>query len=609
MIHIGAGAFEGVAGEVVQSVAFAIRRQNMPKYKGTYLDETNGKWRDCIEGIPKAVHAYAMSTSEIQDIPNGILCYHLGGAAIRQYYNGKRLDAFADPRVGMATGDNDLFVRLWQEVDFTKVGIGIKKGEETLTREERWYPYNKGGECRRWYGNRTHLVDWYHNGSTITAFKQERLMRGEIEKKNSECWNREYYFLESISWSKVSSGRFAVRYYEPGFIFDVAGCSILGLGDNLLYVMGALNSELRNAYIESLSPTLNFETGAIKAFPIIVNQSKKAEIESLVKQCIQIEKEEWDSYEGSWDFACHPLIGNKGLVSDAFQEWKTKCEQRIKLLKEYEEKLNRLFIEIYDLGDELSYEVFDQDITLRSADLKAEIKSLISYAVGCMFGRYSLGKPGLIYAGGEWNDANYTLYYPDKDAIIPICDDEYFDDDIVVRFVSFIEKAYGEATLEENLRFIADALGGKGSSREIIRTYFINDFYSDHCAMYSVTGSGKRPIYWLFDSGKKNGFKCLIYMHRYQPDTIARIRTDYVHEQQSRYRTAIADLEQRINGAFTSERVKLSKQLATLQAQAEEIRVYEEKIHHLADQMIKIDLDDGVKHNYEIFKDVLAKIK
>ena len=221
-----------------------------------------------------------------------------------------------------------------------------------------------------------------------------------------------------------------------------------------------------------------------------------------------------------------------------------------------------------------------------------------------MFGRYSLDTPGLAYAGGPWDENKYKTFTPDKDAIIPICDDEYFEDDIVGRFVKFVEVAFGKKTLEENLRFIADALGGKGSSRKVIRSYFINDFYADHLKVYQ-----KRPIYWLFDSGKKNGFKCLIYMHRYQPDTIARIRTDYVHEQQSRYRTAIADLEQRINGASTSERVKLSKQLAKLQAQAEEIRVYEEKIHHLADQMIKIDLDDGVKHNYEIFKDVLAKIK
>ena len=292
------------------------------------------------------------------------------------------------------------------------------------------------------------------------------------------------------------------------------------------------------------------------------------------------------------------------LISDKYKEWETECENRFNQLKANEEELNRIFIDIYGLQDELTPEVEDKDVTVRKADLQRDIKSLISYAVGCMFGRYTLGEPGLIYAGGEWDASKYQQFQPDKDAIIPICDDEYFEDDIVGRFVKFVEVAFGKETLEDNLRFIADALGGKGSSREVIRNYFINDFYADHLKVYQT-----RPIYWLFDSGKKNGFKCLIYMHRYQPDTIARIRTDYVHEQQSRYRTAIADLEQRINGASTSERVKLSKQLTTLQAQAEEIRVYEEKIHHLADQMIKIDLDDGVKHNYEIFKDVLAKIK
>ena len=280
------------------------------------------------------------------------------------------------------------------------------------------------------------------------------------------------------------------------------------------------------------------------------------------------------------------------------------CESRFQTLKTNEEKLNRIFIDIYGLKNELTAEVESKDVTVRKADLQRDIRSFISYAVGCMMGRYSLDAHGLVYAGGTWDASKYQNFIPDTDAIIPICDDEYFEDDIVGRFVKFVEVVYGKDTLEENLSFIANALDGKGASREVIRNYFINDFYADHLKVYQ-----KRPIYWLFDSGKKNGFKCLIYMHRYQPDTIARIRTDYVHEQQSRYRTAIADLESRIANAGTGERVKLSKQLTKLQDQAEELRVYEEKIHHLADQMIKIDLDDGVKHNYAIFQDVLAKIK
>ena len=297
------------------------------------------------------------------------------------------------------------------------------------------------------------------------------------------------------------------------------------------------------------------------------------------------------------------------LISDKYKKWSDECQLRYKRLMENEQRLNQLVANYYGLQNEVSSDVKREDMSVSLADVERDIKSLISYAVGCMFGRYSLDYDGVIYAGGQWDSSKYRTFIPDADGIIPICDDEYFDDDIMGLFIRFIDVVYGTDTREQNLQFIASALKGKGSPREVIRNYFINDFYADHCTTYSIAGSGKRPIYWLFDSGKKNGFKCLIYMHRYQPDTIARICTDYVHEQQSRYRTAIADLEQRINGASTSERVKLSKQLATLQAQAEEIRVYEEKIHHLADQMIKIDLDDGVKHNYEIFKDVLAKIK
>ena len=358
-----------------------------------------------------------------------------------------------------------------------------------------------------------------------------------------------------------------------------------------------------------------------------------------------------DSYETSWDFQQHPLVlVEKGAVDDrgskrnsieaSFEAWKQQAENRFNHLKANEEELNRFFIDIYGLQDELTPDVEEKDVTVRRADLQRDVRGFISYAVGCIFGRYSLDKPGLLLAGydkveyrsaifdgddpelekfakvlpdgtkvygshSRWvNQENYTSFNIDVDNILPICDDEYFEDDIVGRFVKFVEVVYGAETLEENLKFIADALGGKGSPREVIRSYFLNGFYADHLKVYQ-----KRPIYWLFDSGKNNGFKCLIYMHRYQPDTIARIRTDYVHEQQSRYRTAIADLENQIANAGTGERVKLTKQLAKLQAQAEELRIYEEKIHHLADQMIQIDLDDGVKVNYAKFQDVLAKIK
>ena len=292
------------------------------------------------------------------------------------------------------------------------------------------------------------------------------------------------------------------------------------------------------------------------------------------------------------------------LISDKFSAWQAECDARFNQLKANEEELNRIFIDIYGLQDELTPEVADKDITVRKADLQREIKSLISYAVGCMFGRYSLDVDGLAYAGGAWDAAKYKTFIPDADNILPICDDAYFPDDIVGRFIDFVRTVYGADTLDENLKFIADALGGKGTPQEVIRSYFLNDFYADHCRIYQ-----KRPIYWLFDSGKKNGFKCLIYLHRYRPDTIARIRTDYVHELQSRYRTAIEALTNRLATAAPAERARLNKQLTRRKDQAAELHTYEEKIHHLADQMIAIDLDDGVKHNYAIFQDVLAKIK
>lgn len=292
------------------------------------------------------------------------------------------------------------------------------------------------------------------------------------------------------------------------------------------------------------------------------------------------------------------------LISDKFSAWQSECDARLNQLKANEEELNRIFIDIYGLQDELTPDVADKDVTVRKADLQREIKSLISYAVGCMFGRYSLDVDGLAYAGGAWDAAKYKTFIPDADNILPICDDAYFPDDIVGRFIDFVRTVYGADTLDENLKFIADALGGKGTPQEVIRSYFLNDFYADHCKIYQ-----KRPIYWLFDSGKKNGFKCLIYLHRYRPDTIARIRTDYVHELQSRYRTAIEDLTNRLATAAPAERARLNKQLTRRKDQAAELHTYEEKIHHLADQMIAIDLDDGVKHNYAIFQDVLAKIK
>ena len=607
MAHLGARAFEEISGEVVQTTSFVFRNSHFDRYRGTYCRLIGPLSQDGKEELFLSQrNRYFVTQDEFSKIP---------GAPIAYWINPHWFDAFEKYPVmrdicvlkkGTSTGDNKRFIRQWQEVDITRTCFTAHSPQEALETGKKWFPINGGGERRKWYGNRFDVVNWESDGAEMKALATKLNHGGHWSRY---IINPDRFFTESIGWSAISTSRISARYVGYGFAFSSAAMEAFEA--DLKYIMALINSVAAEDILTLLAPTLNFGVEQIGRIPYI--KARTDEVESLAEDCIAISKSDWDSYEISWDFTEHPLLtstrrlpysGGASTIKEAFDDWKAIADNRFQTLKENEEKLNRIFIELYGLGEELIPEVDEKDITVRRADLRREVKSLISYAVGCMFGRYSLGQSGLVYAGGPWDDSKYITFHPDKDAIIPICNDEYFEDDIVGRFVKFVEVAFGKTTLEENLRYIADALGGKGSSREVIRNYFINDFYTDHLKVYQ-----KRPIYWLFDSGKKNGFKCLIYMHRYQPDTIARIRTDYVHEQQSRYRTAIADLEQRINGASTSERVKLSKQLATLQAQAEEIRVYEEKIHHLADQMIKIDLDDGVKHNYEIFKDVLAKIK
>lgn len=537
-------------------------------------------------------YKFTVKQSLYYQIPDMPIAYWLKPSTAELFINGSLLSKYADLRQGLITGDNDRFLRFWSECDARKIS--------TLNdRSKKWFFYHKGGEYRKWYGNMTLVVNWENDGFEIVNFRDNK------GKQRSRPQNIRYYLQEGFTWTALTVADFNVRYMPEGGIFDAKGSSgFCNEKNNLKYIIGLCNSKVSMEFLSFLAPTMDYSAGAVGKVPTIICEEKKDEISDIVTTNIEISKSDWDSYEISWDFQHHPLLRKVPAIAEAFEQWKAECDDRFSQLKSNEEELNRIFIDIYGLQDELTPEVEDKDVTVRKADLGRDIRSFISYAVGCMFGRYSLDESGLAYAGGEWDSNKYVSYPADKDNIIPICDDEYFDDDIVGRFVEFVKTVYGEESLDENLKFIADALGGKGQPKDVIRNYFLNDFYKDHCKTYQ-----KRPIYWLFDSGKKNGFKALIYMHRYQPDTIARIRTDYVHEQQARYRTAIADLEQRISNASTGERVKLKKKLTTLQAQDTEIRSYEEKIHHLADQMISIDLDDGVKKNYAIFQDVLAKIK
>ena len=599
MVHLGSRVFEELSGEVVKTSTFVMRKGILDEYQAAYCKVDNIEDNDAKECVLlENKNIYNASLAETYEIEGAPLSYWLPRTMLPLFSHSTIKDRFIC-RAGMQTGNNDLFLRYWHEVSSINT--------DHFNNGTKWFSYNKGGSQRKWYGNLDLVVDWENNGFDIKAFKKHRLELGEIEKKNSECWNSEFYFVEGATWSSIASGTPMFRFTSNESIFDIKGPTCFAQKqvshEELLQILGYLNSPIVSTILEILSPTLDCNPGTVSRLPY-KNCIDNSIITDKVKNCIELSKADWDSFETSWDFRHHPLLRKVPTIAEAFDQWQAECDERFNQLKANEEELNRIFIDIYGLQDELTPEVEDKDVTVRKADLGRDIRSFISYAVGCMFGRYSLDVDGLAYAGGEWDASKYASFAADKDNIIPICDDEYFEDDIVGMFVKFVKTVYGAGTLDEKLKFIADALGGKGQPKDVIRNYFLNDFYADHCKIYQ-----KRPIYWLFDSGKKNGFKALIYMHRYKPDTIARIRTDYVHEQQARYRTAIADLEQRIANASTGERVKLNKKLTTLQAQDTEIRTYEEKIHHLADQMISIDLDDGVKKNYAIFQDVLAKIK
>ncbi|MBN2931491.1 MAG: BREX-1 system adenine-specific DNA-methyltransferase PglX [Catenibacterium mitsuokai] len=528
---------------------------------------------------------YETEQSNFSKIPGSPIAYWVSERIFNAFLTNK-VDSVAFSDGQILTGDNNKFLRMLWEVDATQVH-----------KDGRWMLHAKGGEYRKWSGNLEWVVKW--SDDAINYYKTDRIAR----------FPKDYIlFRKGVTWSLVSTNpTFGARFLSERETFNKAAATILFNDEKYVnYTLALLNSSVVNYLTKIINPTLNNNIKDILAMPFVYNEHLAQQIDDLVDDNISIAGCDWDSFETSWDFKRHPLICyGSDKISVAFEIWTKECIERFNKLKENEEELNRLFIDVYGLQDELIPNVKDTDITVCKANLQREIKSLISYAVGCMFGRYSLNTEGLTYAGGDWDSSKYKTFIPDFDNIIPICDEEYFEDDIVRRFIGFISCIYGEDTLDENLQFISNALGGNGNPRDVLRDYFIRDFFKNHCKIYQ-----KRPIYWLFDSGKKNGFKALVYIHRYTPDLIARMRTGYIHPLQSQYRTQIEMLNNQIdNSSSTSEKVKLKKKFKKITEQAEELGKYEEKIHHWADKMEPMDLDDGVKVNYAKFQELLAKIK
>lgn len=591
---------------MVMGIAFGtavsiFRNMRLSSYRGTY----NQVLYKNIEGdIPvefpvKGNRFSQVSTMNFSKIPGSPITYWVSNRILKCYEN-KMIYDYAKPCKGIDTGDNNTFLRFWHEVELEKRFVpNGKKCTSDDFYQKKWFPYNKGGSFCKWYGNNEYVLNWENNGLLLKSFKGSNLR------------NKDMYFQRGITWSTVTSGKSSFRYFDYGYLFDNGG-SCLFSSEYLFYIQGFLNSSVSQELL-TIQPTINNQPGTIGSFPLII--SEKDIVENIVAINIELVKSDWDSFETSWDFVTHPLIRLKpeshsemckytstGVeyhtvnLKQAFINWNSECEDRFITLKANEEELNRIFIDIYGLQEELTPEVEDKDVTVRKADLERDVRSFISYAVGCMFGRYSLDVDGLAYAGGQWDNSKYSSFIPDADNCILITDEEYFEDDIVGRFVDFIKVVYGKETLEENLDFIAKALGTKGNtSREIIRNYFLTGFIKDHIKTYK-----KRPIYWLFDSGKQNGFKALVYMHRWNADTIGNMRVEYLHRTQRVYEKEMERMQEVIDNSRDNKEINAAtKRKEKLQKQYKETKDYDAKVGHLALSRIDIDLDDGVKVNYE----------
>lgn len=624
MAHLGARAFEEIGGEVVQTTAFVRCANHVEGYKGTYcrlIEPTTQQGKE--EMFLAGQNRYSANQDDFAKIPGAPVAYWVSNNVLKAFTSGKLYDVGMTRR-GLQTGDKDKFIRFWYEPNLNEIQLpkSLKKN--------KWAIMNNGGTARKWYGEILHAVLWENDGAAIKATGKAIIPSEEL------------YFKECITWNRISVGKLNVKYQEHGIIQgDMSPFFITNDEKQLLYVLALMNSVVSESMVHTINPTITMPVGDIAKLPVKIDRDNSPLIEAIAQSNIDMSKDDWDSFETSWDFKKHPLVklrmagayawGNNApamKIVSAYKAWEETCEGRFQKLKANEEELNRIFIDIYGLQDELTPEVEDKDVTVRKADLQRDIKSLLSYAVGCMFGRYSIYKDGLLFAGEPYslqafvdkmNDRPGTIsdeelerayrnegvvvdemFFPDADNVIPITDEEYLDDDIVSRLCAWLKAVYGDDTLEANLDYIAKALGNKGStSREIIRNYFLNDFFKDHCQTYSVTGSGKRPIYWLFDSGKQNGFKALVYLHRYTPDTIGNLRIDYLHKMQRVYESEINRMQDMMDHSENAREVAAaSKRKDKLAKQLKECREYDEKISHLALSRIELDLDDGVKVNY-----------
>lgn len=590
MLHLGTRAFNEIGGEVVSSTSYVLKKTIDSNHNGIYirlvdLDNSDKK----AESIYIKNFYYTFNQQDFNKIPGSPIAYWITKKMDSIFSGSDLLEKYANCATGMQTGNNDLYKFFWYEIPFIELNISADADDK------KWQKYNVGGDSRKWYGNHTHVVNWLNNGESIR------------KEKGSVIRNEKYFFNKGISWKRIGSSEFHLRFLPKGFIFDQSGDSMFMKDDKLLfYILGFVNSIVAYKAFIIFAPTLNLTAGNMNKLPIIFNNDKNLAIKNLVQDNISIAKKDWDNFEISWDFIEHPFFSytkSNHLIKQSYIDWEIISERSFNQLKENEEELNRIFIDIYGLQDELTSEVEDKDVTVRKADLERDVKSFLSYLIGIIFGRYSLDQKGLIYAGGERNDQAYRTYKPDEDNLLPITEEAYFEDDLVRRVEELLVIIYSEETLEQNLLFIAEALTKKAneSARDRIRRYFQKEFFKDHKQVYK-----KRPIYWMFSSGKRGAFRGLMYLHRYDRDMIGRLRTEYVLKESKALDNLIALEGHLVNDEATSKKEKATaqKRIENYQKDKKEIVEYAELLDHLAKRQIELDLDDGVLVNYEKFQGI-----
>lgn len=603
MAHLGTRAFEEIGGEVVQTTAFVVQKQKLQGFIGTYerlvdFDSQKKKQQAFLAAVqnPNLNYVYRTKQTNFEKIPGSPIVYQNTDRVIAIFQN-TALGHYACPRLGMATADNSKFLRMWFEISINNIGFNMSNRKEAKDSHLRWFPYEKGGDYCKWYGNHLLVVDWQDDGIRIRNFTDSS---GKIRSHN---YNLEYIFKKGITWNALTSGNFSARLSEPGFLFDNAGSKMFfNEEEHITYFLALLSTPVVHYVLSVMNPTLNFQPGSLANLPIIL--INKPLIKKLSEENISLTRQYWNQFEYSWDFVFPFKFQNiaehhrNWTVEAAFKQWQKEADDRFNQLKANEEELNRIFIDLYGLQDELSPEEEDKDVSIRRACLPRDIKAFMSYFIGCVFGRYSIDTPGLAYAGGGWDASKYKTFIPNEDDVILLTDDDYFGDnrDVMNRFKEFLTTTFGSENLNENLEFIADTLGKRGeSSEEKIRAYLRDDFFKkDHLSTYQ-----KRPIYWEFNSGRNGGFKALMYLHRYDRNTVAMIRTKYLHPLQEAYERKLVQLKKfEENEQQTRQKNKYKKQITTITKELDELIKYDEKLQHVANLHIDLDLDDGVLVNH-----------